>query len=168
MPLLLAKLVPFRDWVYLGLFVALVGLGLYERAHLIHEGEAHELASLQRSSAKLQAAADANVTKLTAEHAAEVAAIRSQLDEQQQTNDALAAADAQRLREYDAYRRAHEAVGGAAPGPVPGDSGTESAPGGDDRYGSLGAVAVELAAAARDAQSALSACVADRDSLTGK
>ena len=53
MPALLA-LIPLKDWVYSGLIILLIGFGVYERHHLIAEGQQHELAALKLSSDRLQ------------------------------------------------------------------------------------------------------------------
>jgi hypothetical protein len=53
MPALLA-LIPGKDWLYGGLIVLLISFGIYERHHLIAEGQQHELAALKLSSDKLQ------------------------------------------------------------------------------------------------------------------
>ena len=50
----LLALIPLKDWVYGGLIVTLLIFGVYEKHHLIAEGQQHELAALKLSSDKLQ------------------------------------------------------------------------------------------------------------------
>jgi hypothetical protein len=50
----LLGLLPLKDWVYSIIIVALIAFGVYEKHHLIAEGQQHELAALKLSSDKLQ------------------------------------------------------------------------------------------------------------------
>ena len=64
MPLL--SLIPGKDWIYLGLIVALLaGFGAYT-VHERHLGAAHEVAALKASSDKLQADTDRQTADLKA------------------------------------------------------------------------------------------------------
>jgi hypothetical protein len=65
MPALLA-LIPIKDWIYGGLIVLLISFGVYERHHLIAEGQQHELAALKLSSDKLQKQTAAQTAELQA------------------------------------------------------------------------------------------------------
>jgi hypothetical protein len=58
------SLLPIRDWVYLGIIVALAIFGLYLREHLIAEGEARVHAAEQKAYAA-QAQKDAENAKQT-------------------------------------------------------------------------------------------------------
>lgn len=62
----LLALVPFKDWVYIGIIAALFAAGAYERNHLIDEGKAHEAAALKLSSDKLQKQTAAQTADLQA------------------------------------------------------------------------------------------------------
>lgn len=65
MPAFLA-LIPTKDWIYGGLIVALLLFGMYERHHLLVEGQQHELAMLQASAKKLQVETDKQTAELKA------------------------------------------------------------------------------------------------------
>lgn len=164
----LLSLIPGKDLVYGALIVALIIFGVYERNHLIAEGAQHELAALKISSDRLQQAAAKQVTQTAADYAASLSTIKENLDEQQRTNSVLASTDAQRLRDFDAYRRSHPALGGAAGGPGPQATGAGSTITVDEVLSGLEQSAQSLAAATRSASAALTACMADRDSLVGK
>ena len=159
---------PIKDILYASIILLLLGgFGWYT----IHErdiGEAKEVAALKASSEKLQAAADAKVAQITAQHTTEVTTIKETYETALTADSAQRSSDAQRLRNYDAYRSAHGAVGSASPGPSTGgpvQSGTGSS---DAIFSRLESVAGELADSARNANAALSACIADRAALTGK
>jgi hypothetical protein len=62
----LLALIPGKDLVYGAVIICLITLGLYERHHLIAEGQQHELAALQASSAKLQKETDKQTADLKA------------------------------------------------------------------------------------------------------
>lgn len=163
-----AALAPIRDYIYLALFLILVGFGVYEHFHLIHEGATHELSTLQKSSDKLNAAADAKIINLNVAHAADLKAIKEKADAQAKIDSASLAGDAERLREYDAYRRSHPSVGGAAPGPATSPNGNISPVTDDDRFSRLEQLGLQLAAANAAGKRALTSCMADRDWLVGK
>jgi hypothetical protein len=50
----LLALLPTKDWIYGGIIVALLALGVYEKHHLLAQGEQHELAAVKLASDKLQ------------------------------------------------------------------------------------------------------------------
>lgn len=169
MPFLaLLKLIPFRDYLWAAALVALITFGLYEHHHLIAEGEAIKTAEVNKASLEAQAEADARVAQLTADHVDEVASIKEVHEKQHQVDSALHDSDAVRLRQYDAYRRAHPPVGSSGAGPGADTVGTDGIGGDDIRFTSLEQVALRLAAAGRNVKSALVACMADRADLTGK
>jgi hypothetical protein len=165
---ILAKLIPFRDWLYLGAFIALIGAGVYERTHLINEGKAKEIVSLKKSSDSLNAAADAKVAQLTADHVKEVADLQEKFDEQQRASSLQSASDSDRLREYDAYRRSHPAVQSASSGPAAAGARTGSDSQVDSIAIRMEEVALGLADADRETLNALQSCMIERDSVTGK
>lgn len=162
------SLIPIKDWIYLGAILALLaGFGVFVH-HERTVGAAHEIAALQQSSQKLQAAADAKVAQLTAQHTADITANKVVYETQLTALSSQRASDAQRLREYDAYRRARPSVPDTANGPgaatvIPG-----SAVGSVQRDERLEQVALDLANAAGDAAAALKSCMAERDTLAGK
>lgn len=161
-----AALVPVRDWLYLAVILALIGFGVYERNHLIDEGQRHEVTALKESSAKLIAQAQKDIAARDADYAAKVQALEKRYAQEHQNDDAQRASDAERLREYDAYRRAHPTVGSAACGPCSRPSGSVSVDPDGERFDRLASLAVELAAADSAARTALTACMSERDSLT--
>lgn len=167
MPPFLA-LIPTKDWIYLSLIIAvLIGFGSYT-IHERHVGAAKEVAALEKSSKKLQDAAVKKVAALTTEHATQVATIIGVIDNERKANAAKSASDAERLREYDAYRRAHSAVDRPASGPGDQGGGDGSAPTVDNLLSSLEQVGLQLATANRLAKTALTSCMIERESLTGK
>jgi len=166
--LALFSLIPFKDWVYSGVIVALIAFGVYERNHLIDEGEQRETAAVQAASEKAEAAAEAKIVNLNVQHAAEVASVKGALNVQLQTVSAQHDADAQRLREYDAYRAAHPAMASAQARSGTANAGAAGGVGDDDRLSSLEQVALGLATAGARVNAALTACMADRDGLDGK
>ena len=162
------SLIPVKDWIYGGIIVAiLAGFGWYT-VHERNIGAAHETAALKASSDKLQAAAQKQIAQLTTQHAADTAKILGNLHDEQNRNAMLSDSDARRLRQFDAYRRAHPALGSTAGKPGTVASGTASTPDVGELTQRLEQVAGELANATRAASSTLSACMADRDSITGK
>jgi hypothetical protein len=167
MPALLA-LVPIKDWVYLSLILALIGGFVSYTIHERHLGAAHEVAALKKSSNTLQAAAVKHNAEIAKAYAASSSKIVGDLNAQLKTASDQHDSDAQRLREYDTYRSAHPAVGsaGSAVGVVA--AGNESSNGLDQRLASLEQVALGLATADREVSDSLTACIAERNSLTGK
>ena len=135
--------------------------------HYEHKGAKEELGKLQKSSSALIAKAQKEIAVETAAHAADVKANQEKLDaalaQVTATNDLLA----QRVQDFDAYRRAHPNVprsGGVTPATGDGSCGAQS----------CGDLAVQLAERGNDladslgqAVAALQSCERDRDSLTG-
>jgi len=62
----LLALIPTKDLVYGAAIICLITLGLYERHHLIAEGQQHELAALKLSSDRLQKQTAAETANLQA------------------------------------------------------------------------------------------------------
>lgn len=136
--------------------------------HERHVGAEAKVEQLKMSSAKLIQKADEQIAANNSTHAAVVAAIKETADAQHQIDTARNASDADRLREYDAYRRLHSAVGSPASGQGNPSAGGSSVVGDGDRLTSLEQVALDLAVAGRSSLSALKSCTVERDSLTGK
>jgi hypothetical protein len=167
MPALLA-LIPFKDWCYAALIAALIAFGMYEVHHLKAEGAAHEIAALQKSSVQLQTKAAAEVKATADNYAGSLAKIKGDLDEQITIAVAQHGTDAQRLRDYDAYRRSHPALVSAASGRTTPDAGAGSTISVDDVLTGMEQAGLGLANANRLAGAALTACTNERNSLTGK
>lgn len=136
--------------------------------HERHVGAEAKVEQLKMSSAKLIQKADEQIAANNSTHAAVVAAIKETADAQHQIDTARNASDADRLREYDAYRRLHPAVGSPASGQGNPSAGGSGVVGDGDRLTSLEQVALDLAVAGRSSLSALKSCTVERDSLTGK
>jgi hypothetical protein len=158
-------LLPLKDWVYLGVILALLaafgGYTIHER----RAGAAHEITALQKSSAKLTADADKKIATLTAAHAATVEQVVKENDAKIAAANTEHSSDLERLREYDAYRRQHPTVSSAsqpAGTTSPGSSGTVAD---SDIVSRLGGVGAELAEALRVSDAALSACMVERSSI---
>lgn len=62
----LLALIPGKDMLYGALITALLAFGVYERHHLIAEGQQHELAALKLSSDRLQKQTAAQTAELQA------------------------------------------------------------------------------------------------------
>lgn len=160
--LALLKLIPLKDFVYLGVILAILGAALYERNHLINEGEAKEVVAVTKAGQKAEAAAETTIKTLTDQHATAVATIEDNYEGMLKDADAQHTADTDRLRNFDAYRKTHPVLA-SAPG-----SATSTADAGADRFERLESVSAELADALRRDDDALTTCYAERDSLTGK
>lgn len=166
MPAFLLKLVPFRDWLYAALAIAL-GIAWYvHNQHMITEGEQREQIAVVAASAKATAVAQKAIDKLTTAHVIEVANIEDNYEHIIQADDTASAADLQRLRE----RAGSDSHPNQVLESASGDKSTPAAGASDS--GSLGTVpaeqALSLADALRADDAALVKCYADRDSLTGK
>lgn len=155
----------------LAVIAVLAMLGAAFGAYTIHERNvqhAKDIAAVKESSDKVIAAATAHVADLNTHHAAEVAAITETFNAQHKVDLAQSASDAVRLRQFDALRRQSAGVRGAASGPANQATGNGGAVGNDALFSSLEQVAGQLAGSVRDGATALNACMADRDKLTGK
>lgn len=166
--LALLSLIPARDWLYTAIIVFLVMLGIYERNHLINEGKAHELAQIQTASRRVETEAEKNIAALTNAHIDDVTKVKATYEKQLSDLNAQHDSDAQRLREYDAYRRAHQVVDSAPARLAAAQPGASGPSADEQRYESLEDVALKLATAGANVSAALTACVNDRQSLTGK
>lgn len=164
----LLSFIPQKDIFYGALLLLALAAGAYEVHHLKAEGAAHEISALQASSAKLQAEAAKQIAENTANYAATVAAVTEKADADYKVSAAQHESDAQRLRDYDAYRRSHPAVGGPASAAAIADAGKSGATGIDDKFASLEQVALGVAGSNAHLAIALMACMQERDGLTGK
>lgn len=170
-PLLVAALladIGIKDYLYGVALAALLAIGVYERNHLIDEGEHKaELAEVHAAD-KANAAAEKRVAKLDADYKSQLTELKSTHEKELATITAQHDSDAQRLRDYDAYRTAHNGIPSQAGGPGTETAGAGSPVSDEQRYESLELVALQLATAGKTVSSALTACMADRDALTGK
>jgi hypothetical protein len=175
MPAILLKLIPFRDWLYAG--IAIAAITFYNvHVHNLEVAYANKqtaavAASVQAATQKDEAAAQAKINSLNAQHAQDVAKVQATYEATIKQNAATHDADVARLRQLaekngsggDANKVLDSASG----------SGQVQAPsGGDQSIVGLGSVpaglALELADALRTDDAALNKCWNDRDSLTGK
>jgi hypothetical protein len=101
-----------KDIFYGALIAAIVAFGVYERAHLINEGEAKTLATLAASTAKLTAANTAALDALAKADADKLDALESSYAKALATSTASASELAQRLRDYETASRGKVAVPG--------------------------------------------------------
>lgn len=165
-------LIPLRTKVIIvAVLVGLVG-GIsfltYERFHLINEGVEKEKAAFAAGSAQAEKTAENRITALNTQHYQDVADMENRYEHTIQGIEAAHASDAERLRAYDAYRKAHPVLGGASGGTGATPAGDGSPQSVDDRLESLEQVALGLATAGRGLDAALSLCEEDRDHLKGK
>lgn len=165
---ILAKLASLRDYLYLALFVALISGFLYYRHSLIVEGEHTEAAAVTVATHKAEAAAALQIAQLTKDHETAVTKVKEDTDEKLKVVSTQHESDAQRLREYDTYRRQHPAL----PRPASGSGNQATGDGGtvpdDARFASLEQVALGSTTAGRVLAVALAACMTERDDLVGK
>jgi hypothetical protein len=164
---LLLKLVPFRDYAYAALAIAAVVFWLHHDHVEQAAGAARVTAAVTAATAKANVAAQATIDKYTSEYSSSALAIKDSYEQRIQANTASHDADLQRLRQLATSSNSapSKVLGSAASVGASNDTGDGSAKG-------LGEVpsstALELADALRADDSALVACYADRDSLTGK
>jgi hypothetical protein len=135
--------------------------------YLEHRGAVGELSKLQRSSVALVAKAQAAIVTEAKQYAADSATTQEKLNEALASNSDLQSQLAQRVRDFDAYRRQHANVSRPA-GPTvaagSGECGTESCGALASRLATVGD---ELAASVGELSASLYACERDRDALTG-
>lgn len=150
---------------------ALLGLALAFGTYTYHEraiGAAKEIATLKASSDALVKANAAALTKLSTDYAATIVAHQETFDAQTQADATQHTSDLKRLSDFDAYRRLYAAMASARSGPAAAGQGTPSSFDVETVLASLEPVALALADSTRDTAAALTLCMADRDSLTGK
>jgi hypothetical protein len=157
----LLKLVPFRDYAYAALAAAAVGWFLWHDHTERSIGAAHEAAAVQAASAKAQADATSRLAALNAQYSASLTKVKETYATQMASASTQHAADLQRLRDADRYRKTHTVLDGTAFGAASADAGADS-------FGALATVSAELADALRQDDAALTQCFTDRDALTGK
>lgn len=168
MAALLAAIAGIKDYLYIGAIAALLGFGIYLREHLIDEGEHKAEAAEVRAADKANAAAEKRVAKLNTDYQSQLTELKSTHEKELATITAQHDSDAQRLRDYDSYRAAHDGIPSQASGPRAEAAGAASPVSDEQRFESLELVALQLATAGKTVNSALTACMADRDALTGK
>lgn len=135
--------------------------------HLEHVGAKDELAKIQKSSAALIASARADITKETSAHAADIQANTEKTNAALAANTHLRGELDQRVRDFDAYRRAHPDVPRTGGGPLAagaGECGTQDC---GDLAVQLAERGNELAGSLGELTASLQSCERDRDSLTG-
>lgn len=157
-----------KSYLYIALLLGVIVFGFYERWHLITEGEERQALAAKGASEKAEAAAAAKIINLNMQHAVDLAKVKLTYENQLKADAVQSASDADRLREYDAYRRSHQAVASPAGGSGATPAGGGSSRADDDRFSQLEIVALGLATAGAVTNTALSACMTERDSLTGK
>lgn len=163
------KLVSVRDYIYAAAAAAAVGWFLVHDHNERAAGAKHEAAAVAAASSKTQQAADIRVKQLTDTYTAQVKDITNGFQTQLAAASAQHNVDVERLRERAAasgngagavlHSAAGSSQGAAANTGSAGASGLGEVP---------GTVTLELADALRHDDAALTACYADRDSLTGK
>lgn len=164
----LLSLIPGKDLAYgAAIITLLIGAGVFVH-HERALGAAHELAALKASSDKLNKAADAKVAALTADHNQENEENANIREAQLRAGVALSAQLSSVRNQFDAYRRSHEAVGGAAGGPAAAGSGECGAQSCGDLASQLLQAGSDLARSNADLTAVLQSAQRDRDSLTGK
>lgn len=161
-------IISIRDYIYFTLLLILIVFGIYEYNHLIDEGIARETAAYTLAGQRAEAAAEAKIVNLNIQHAADAVKVKADYEAQHEADVAQSATDADRLREYDIYRKAHPVVGCAAPGTGAATGPVASDNSDDQRLRDVEQLALELAAAGRVTLASLNSCLADRHLLTGK
>lgn len=154
----LLALIPTRDWIYGGLTVilALWGWDLYHK----YETAVNYQRTVTAESVAAAAAAKKTIDDNTAAYSGALQTIEAQYAKDTAAASQQHNSDVARLRAA-AARQSNPLLHSA-----PGSSATGSA--GDEGFSGLGSVALGLADALRADDSALTACYADRNALTGK
>lgn len=160
---LITKILPWRDWLYVGIIAAGVIFWIHHDHVEEAKGAAQITAAVRVANQKAEKVAAAQVASLNTQHAADVAKVSTVYENALVVASSRHAADLQRLRDYANYRSSRpNAVLESAPGAST-QAGARS-----QGSGRLGTTAAELADALRQDDAALTACYAERDSLTGK
>lgn len=167
MPAFLLKLIPFRDYAYAAVAVAAVGFWFYHDHIEQQEGAARVTTAVAAATAKANAAAQATIDKYTGEYSSSTLAIEDAYEQRIKANSSAHDLDVQRLQQRaSGSGHTSEVLRGAA------STGGSASPEGAASPVGLGSVsaaeALKLVDALRADDSALTACYADRDSLTGK
>lgn len=157
----LAKLLPFRDYLYAAVAIAAVTWYNVHVHNLIRADEHKRDAAVATETARVEAAAQTHIDELTAAYARDRAQRDAEYEKHIQADASTHAADLQRLRQLAAQGSGGPALAGSTSTSTPPDTGQPSLIG-------LGYVSEELAAALHDARNDLGACYAERDQLTGK
>jgi hypothetical protein len=163
----LLKLVPFRDYAYVGIAIAAAVFWWHHDQVEQAAGAAKEVSAVQAATAKAEAAADALFQKNSSEYANSVLAMKDAYEKRIADANTAHDADVKRLQQLAASRNrgSNKAVPSASSSAASSDAGNQG-------FSGLGIVpaglGLELADALRQDDAALTACWAERDSLTGK
>ena len=158
---ILDVLSPVRDYIYAGLAVAAVAGWFYHDHVIATRAVEHEMVAVKAASDKAEQDAVARITALNNQHIDELAKVKEIYDKAMVDAAHQRDADLQRLRDADAYRRAHPVLDSpAGPG--------ASAPAGSSSLTELEQISAGLADALRRDDAEAIKCFADRDALTGK
>jgi hypothetical protein len=164
----LLAMIPGKDLAYIVAIVAIVAGGWYWHHETIVKTQERDHAAYVAAGAKAQADAQAKIAEFEKQHAADVAKVQETYEKQHQADIAQRSSDLERLRQFDAYRRAHQVSGNPAGKPAAASSGGSSTSDFIQILSGLEPVASGLADSTRQSTAALSACMAERNSLTGK
>ena len=165
MSLLAAIGIPVPAWaVEIVAVVALLGSGAL---YFEHKGKEIEIDYLKAESQELIKSAEGQIKSINERHAAEVAANQEKLNAATAANNALADQLDQRVRDFDAYRRAHPAVASTPGVAGPARSGECGAFDCGELAVRLASTGDELARSNGLLVASLQSCQRDRDSLTG-
>lgn len=135
--------------------------------HYEHKGATEELGKLTTSSAALVAKANKDIAQETAAHVADVKANQEKTNAAIAANTALSAQLDSRVRDFDAYRRAHPDVPRSSGGPSAAQPGSCGATSCGDLAVQLAERGNDLARSDGELAASLQSCQRDRDSLTG-
>lgn len=135
--------------------------------YLEHRGASDELSKLKQSSAQLVAKRNKQIDDEIKAHTKDNTVNQEKLKNANDAVDGLTAELAQRVSDFDSYRRSHPDVPRPQGRPVTTVNGECGAVSCGDLASQLAKAGNELAGAAGRAGNALEACQRDRDSLTG-
>src|SRR3984957_4528782 len=167
---MLAKLIPFRDYVYAAIAAAVLIWYNVHVTELEHHYAADKVAAVVSADAaatkKANDAADKVIAADRASYTASLQKAQEAFDANSKATAAANAADIARLRDITAsYQKANALLSGALTASATGKPG----PGSTESLGTVPAeLGAELAGALRTTNDQLQLCYAERDSLTGK
>lgn len=170
MPAWILKLMPWRDWAYLGAAVAAIVFYNVHVHNLVVAGQKAQVVAIAAASAKVQAAADAEMARVTADYHDKLIATEKTYAQNILDNGAAHAADLKRLQQLansyrDANKALHSALGSEGKPDTGGGAGSAEGVG---QLSEFASVSLGLADALRGDDALLTTCRADRDALTGK
>lgn len=171
MPALLAlfKLIPLKDYLYGALVSALlIAFGVYTH-HERTVGAAHTIAAVEAESNRQKQVTAAAVKATATQYTAQISQVKSVYETQITAAASQHDSDAVKLRNYETrHNGSNPVLQGSSNGPSPASGIPSSAPEGNVSNDPVRESTPELADAVRTLDAALSMCVADRNSLTGK